>query len=168
MLHPPTSDTWAQKVDPTKLKNRKFATGKAAKAPAERGGGVSAIWTETPEEKRRRLEDEVMGVVAPAAAGGGSKSGGDVRERRAEEEAAETERRVRAFNEKERRGRSLLDEHAGGKGRREREKEDDPTKRAFDREKDVGLGGKVGYKAKGEMVARAKDMGGRFAGGRYL
>ena len=83
---------------------------------------------------------------------------------RKEEEARETERRIREFNEKNR-GGSLFSEHkkAGPK-----EKEDDPSKRAFDREKDIGLGGKIGHKQKREMVERAKDFGSRFAGGNYL
>ena len=89
--------------------------------------------------------------------------------RRKEEEARETERRIREFNEREGRGGSLLGEFKKGKeGKKGKEKEDDPSKRAFDREKDIGLGGKIGHKAKREMVERAKDFGTRFAGGGYL
>lgn len=64
MLVPPSSDDWSSRVDPTKLKNRKFNTGKGAKAPpAEKGD--KAIWTETADEKRARLEREVMGIQEP-------------------------------------------------------------------------------------------------------
>jgi hypothetical protein len=66
MLVPPKDEDWSSRVDPTKLRNRKFNTGKGAKAPAQNSGGVSSIWTETPEEKRQRLADEVMGVRKPA------------------------------------------------------------------------------------------------------
>jgi hypothetical protein len=68
MLVPPKDEDWSSRVDPTKLRNRKFNTGKGGKAPAQQSGGVSSIWTETPEEKRQRLADEVMGVRKPAAA----------------------------------------------------------------------------------------------------
>jgi hypothetical protein len=67
MLVPPKDEDWSSRVDPTKLRNRKFNTGKGAKAPAQKSGGVSSIWTETPEEKRQRLADEVMGVRKPAS-----------------------------------------------------------------------------------------------------
>ena len=68
MLVPPKDEDWSSRVDPTKLRNRKFNTGKGAKAPTQKPGGVSSIWTETPEEKRQRLADEVMGVRKPATA----------------------------------------------------------------------------------------------------
>ena len=73
-------------------------------------------------------------------------------------------RGIREFNERNR-GGSLVSEYkkVGAK-----EKEDDPSQRAFDREKDIGLGGKIGHKQKREMVERAKDFGSRFAGGSYL
>jgi len=61
MLLPPTSDDWSSRVDPTKLKNRKFQSGKGSKAPIDKSGGISAIWTETPEQKRQRLQDQVLG-----------------------------------------------------------------------------------------------------------
>ena len=159
MLVPPSQSNWTTRVDPTKLRNRKFASGKASKAPPN--NSESALWTETPEQKRHRLEDEVLGIKKPAQLGPSSDSHEDLRK---EEEARETERRIRAYNEKNRRG-SLLEEHkqAGPK-----EKEDDPSKRAFDREKDMGLGGKLGHKQKREMVERAKGFGERFAGGSYL
>lgn len=48
------------------------------------------------------------------------------------------------------------------------EKEDDPSKRAFDREKDVGLGVKIGHSQKKEMLDRAANFGSKFAGGKYL
>jgi hypothetical protein len=62
MLHPPSNSDWASKIDPTQLRNRKFQTGKSARAPASKE--VDATWVETPEERMRRLQDEVMGVGA--------------------------------------------------------------------------------------------------------
>ena len=93
MLVPPKQDDWSARVDPTKLKNRKFNTGKGSKAPSQKGGGDNALWTETPEQKRQRLEDEVMGVKKPAQLGPEDKKDG-----RSEAEARETQRRIREYN----------------------------------------------------------------------
>ncbi|KAK4690316.1 hypothetical protein P7C71_g6445, partial [Lecanoromycetidae sp. Uapishka_2] len=158
MLVPPKSDDWSARVDPTKLKNRKFQTGKGSKAPAGKSGG-DALWTETPEQKRQRLEDEMMGVKKPAQLGPEDK-----KDARQMEEARETERRIREYNERNR-NTSLYAEH---KKAVPKEKEDDPSARAFDKEKDIGLGMKVGHAQKKEMLNRAKDFGSRFAGGNYL
>lgn len=95
MLVPPTSEDWSSRVDPTKLRNRKFNTGKGSKAPPPKGGDgdASALWTETPEQKRKRLEDEVMGVKRPAQLGGEEKQ-----DEWREKESKETARRIREYN----------------------------------------------------------------------
>lgn len=67
MLQPPDSSDWSSRVDPTKLRNRKFQTGRSA-----RGSGgpksIDATWTETPEQKMNRLQSQVMGASSPSAA----------------------------------------------------------------------------------------------------
>lgn len=98
MLIPPKSDDCSARQDPTKLKNRKFNTGKGSKAPPTHrtgggGGGIDSIWTETPEQKRQRLEDEIMGVKKPAQLGPG-----DTRSSAGERESVETDRRIREYN----------------------------------------------------------------------
>lgn len=60
MLQPPDSADWTTKVDPTKLRNRKFQSGKSVKAPAASEG--STAWTESPSEKMKRLQNQVMGI----------------------------------------------------------------------------------------------------------
>jgi len=159
MLVPPKQDDWSARVDPTKIKNRKFNTSKGSKAPGSRGGDENTLWTETPEQKRQRLEDEVMGVKKPAQLGSQDK-----RDARKELEARETQRRIEEYNERNR-SSSLYNEH---KKVVPKEKEDDPSARAFDKEKDVGLGVKVGHAQRKEMLNRAKDFGSRFSGGNYL
>ncbi|PMD61519.1 uncharacterized protein K444DRAFT_628545 [Hyaloscypha bicolor E] len=163
MLVPPTDSDWTSRVDPTKLKNRKFQSGKGAKAPTEKSG-ISAIWTETPEQKRQRLADEVLGRAEVATSSRTKKERPEGESR--EDEA--TSRRIREYNEKMR-GKSLYEE------RRERkendgtkEEEDDPSKRGFDREKDMALGGRMGHGEKREMLAKAKDFGSRFQKGSFL
>lgn len=159
MLLPPKQDDWSARVDPTKLKNRKFNTGKGSKAPAQKGGSDNALWTETPEQKRQRLEDEVMGVKKPAQLDPEKKT-----DRRKEEEARETERRIQEYNKKNR-NTSLYSEHSKATPK---EKEDDPSARAFDKEKDMGMGIKIGHAQKRELLNKAKDFGSRFEKGNYL
>ncbi|KAI5798900.1 hypothetical protein EDC01DRAFT_22376 [Geopyxis carbonaria] len=157
MIVPPKSEDWAAKVDPTKIKNRKFNTGKGAKAP-NKAAGENTLWTETPEEKRKRLEDEVMGRKRPAT------QGAEVKQPTVSQaEAEETARRIREYNEKNR-GKTLYSEHKS----RQTIKEDDPSKRAFDREKDIAGGIKIGTKQKKEMLERAAQFGDRFSSGSYL
>lgn len=159
MLVPPSDSDWSSRVDPTKLKNRKFASGKGAKAPAEKSG-ISAIWTETPDEKRKRLEDQVLG-----RAEGSSSNKPKEKEREVSKEDEETSRRIREYNEKMR-GQSLTEKRQREGG--QKEEEDDPSKRGFDREKDMALGGRVGHVAKRDMLAKAADFGTRFQKGSFL
>jgi len=164
MLVPPTDSDWSSRVDPTKLKNRKFQSGKGAKAPSEKSG-ISAIWTETPEQKRQRLADEVLGRAEVATSSRGGKKERPEGESREDEE---TSRRIREYNEKMR-GKSLFEERRERKEKDgTKEEEDDPSKRGFDREKDMALGGRMGHGEKREMLAKAKDFGSRFQKGSFL
>lgn len=61
MLQPPEESDWTSRVDPTKLRNRKFQTGRSAKGPPV-ANRVDSSWTESPEQKMERIRDEVMGV----------------------------------------------------------------------------------------------------------
>ncbi|KAI9828646.1 MAG: hypothetical protein M1832_001749 [Thelocarpon impressellum] len=159
MLVPPKQDDWSARVDPTKLRNRKFNTGKGSKAPAQQSGADSALWTETPEQKRKRLDDEIMGIKQPA-----TETPLDSKTARDTAEADDTTRRIREYNDKNRNS-SLYSDH---KKTVPREKEDDPSKRAFDKEKDIGLGQKIGHAKRRELLTKAADFGSKFAGGKYL
>ena len=163
-------------------------TGGPGGAPGS--GELSAVWTETPEQKRQRLEDEIMGVKRPA------QLGGEVVEAellKREKESVETGRRIREYNvsspfrsseldnfrsgilrlmisfggsdQEQNRSMSLYSAH---KKTVPKEKEDNPSKRAFDKEKDIGGGLKIGHAQKKELLTRAADFGSRFAGGNYL
>ncbi|KAK2004729.1 hypothetical protein LX36DRAFT_649528 [Colletotrichum falcatum] len=161
MLAPPTQSGYHER-DPTKLKNRKFASGKSSTPGA---GGISSIWTETLDQKRKRLEDAVLGR-GDATAGAGPQQ-----PRRTKEEE-ERDRRI-SENIATARGRSMYEEHqqskkGGARQGKDEEEEDDPSKRAFDREKDMSLGGKIGTAQRRELLNRAKDFGGRFQKGSYL
>ena len=159
MLAPPTHGDWTSRVDPTKLRNRKFNTGKGAKAPNQSTATDNRLWTETPEQKRQRLADEVLGAKKPAQV----EAEATKKSARSEAEDRETERKIREYNEAHR-GKSLAKEH---KSKAAKEEEDDPSQRAFDREKDIG-GGTISFTKRREMMSKAADFGSRFAKGSYL
>jgi hypothetical protein len=69
MIVPPSNSDWSARVDPTKLKARKFNTGKGSNAASQGATtGEDNKWTETPSEKRARLEREIMGITDASAA----------------------------------------------------------------------------------------------------
>jgi Protein of unknown function (DUF3752) len=90
MIVPPSSGDWSERVDPTKLKNRKFNTGKGSKGPAQNVDKESnASWTETPDEKRARLQREMMGIKDISATQGSPKD---------DPKARENARKLREYN----------------------------------------------------------------------
>jgi Protein of unknown function (DUF3752) len=69
MIVPPSGEDWSSRIDPTKLKNRKFNTGKGFKGPAQASTKESnTSWTETLDEKKARLQREMMGIKDISAA----------------------------------------------------------------------------------------------------
>lgn len=148
MTMPPTQDDLVARLDPTKQRARKFNSGKGAGA----GGGMSSAWTETPEQKLKRLQDEAMGITtASATTTTGSSSG----------RSKEEERRARKMREKidAARGKSLVEQHQS----KAKVEEDDPSKRAFDYEKDMAIQGNMNHKQKREMLSKSKSFGDRFS-----
>ena len=117
------------------------------------------IWTETPEQKLKRLQNEALGVSAPA------NTTDAARESRKNKEEAEKARKMREKIDGAR-GKSLMDQHRDRNAGKE--KEDDPSKRAFDYEKDVGSSMKISNKQRNELVKNAKSFGNRFSSGSYL
>ncbi|KAI4920402.1 hypothetical protein J4E85_009169 [Alternaria conjuncta] len=155
MTLPPTQDDLAARMDPTKMRARKFNTGKGAGGT----GGMSSAWTETPEQKLKRLQDEALGITAPTNSAPATSES-----KRNKEE----ERRARKMREKidATRGKSLVEQHQDkGTGK---EKEDDPSKRAFDYEKDMAVSGSLNHKQKREMLSKSKGFGDRFSSGNFL
>ena len=156
MLALPTSSGYSER-DPTRMRNRKFAS-KSSSGPST---GVSSIWTETPEEKLKRLQDAVLGREDKTKGpGSGSKP---------DKEEEERQWRISA-NIEAQRGKSLYDEHQSKRqtSGEKVEEEDDPSKRGFDREKDMALGGKIGTSQRRELMNKAANFGGRFQKGSFL
>jgi hypothetical protein len=155
MTLPPTHDDLAARNDPTKQRPRKFNTGKSAGTTS----AVSSAWTETPAQKLKRLQEEALGISAPP-----NSAPAPAESRKTKEE----ERRARKMKEKidASRGKSLVEQHEEkGTGK---EKEDDPSKRAFDYEKDMAVVGTKNHKQRREALRESKGFGDRFAGGSFL
>ncbi|KAG5926605.1 hypothetical protein E4U42_003114 [Claviceps africana] len=124
------------------------------------------MWTETPQEKLQRQKDALLGR-APAAAATDSST-------RAKRQQREQDDRIAASIEAARGTKSLYAEHderrrrdkgPGGQGG---DDDDDPSKRAFDREKDMAIGGKIGSRARAELISKSANFGGRFQKGSFL
>ncbi|KAK5940637.1 hypothetical protein PMZ80_007054 [Knufia obscura] len=149
----PTSGDWSQRVDPTKLKNRKFNTGKGG-AASSAGGDA---WHETPEQKQARLQREVLGIKAEK----GPKP--QVASAAVSQDDAETTRRMKEYSQQ--RGPSLYDAHTKS---HKKEEDDDPSARAFDREKDIGGGLQLNSTQRREMMKKSSDFNSRFSSAKYL
>ncbi|WPH02377.1 Hypothetical protein R9X50_00524000 [Acrodontium crateriforme] len=157
MTMAPKQDDLAARMDPTKIRARGFNTGKGAKGPNAIGDDGSS-WNETPEQKMKRLQDEMMGITRPSA----SKPGSDLNVAKATRDEAAAAR-IQELTKT--RGPTLMEKHAGTKAA---EQEDDPSKRAFDREKDMGSGQRIGHAQRKQMLNKAADFSTKFSGGSYL
>lgn len=123
---------------------------------------MSSIWTETAAEKLSRLQNQVLGRGADPTPSNPGPS----------KEDAEQRRRIEEYNSQTR-GKSLYEEKkeakkAGTARRKGEEEEDDPSKRPFDREKDMALGGQLGAAQKREFMSKAANFGDRFSKGSFL
>ncbi|TLS28987.1 hypothetical protein PpBr36_00739 [Pyricularia pennisetigena] len=160
MIRPPPP---TNKPDPTKIRAKGFATGRAATSTAgQNPGEIGSMWTETVQERKDRiLSRRGPDASSSSAAATSNKNPGD--------DARDAA--IRAYTSQTR-GKSLYEEHqanrkAGG-GARTAGEEDDPSKRAFDREKDMAVGGRVTNAQMRDLRKQAADFGGRFSKGKYL
>ncbi len=170
MLAPPSA-SGPRAPDPTKIKARGFASGRAA---GSRGSGeISSIWTETPEEKARRLKDAVLGRADATASQGTASKRPESEEAGRKKKMGPDSQRIQSFTEQTR-GKSLYEEHQAKQrssedaAAKKAAEEDDPSKRAFDKEKDMAIGGRISNSQRREMLNRAANFGGRFQKGNYL
>lgn len=99
----------------------------------------------------KRLQDSVMGVGSTTkqtqVQGSNTKSKED---------------QIKRFNEKNRRQTRLESSDQA------KEEDDDPSARAFDREKDMAVAGKISSAQRREMVKKAADYNTRFSKGSFL
>ncbi|KAJ9272260.1 hypothetical protein DTO212C5_1445 [Paecilomyces variotii] len=158
MLAPPDQGDWTSRVDPTKLRNRKFNTGRSA-GGAPSSGKSSSLWTETPEQKRKRLENEVMGIQQPAP--------GAPREPSGNKSASDKlmEKRLQSYSDKSQR-KALYKEHQETSN--PAKEQDDPSARPFDREKDIAGPGTISSAKRREIINKSSDYTSRFSRGKFL
>ncbi|KZZ93747.1 hypothetical protein AAL_05463 [Moelleriella libera RCEF 2490] len=176
MLAPPPSSSYSER-DPTRMRARKFSSKPASSKPS---ASEASIWTETPEEKLARQKDALLGrsttTSAREAGGSTASSSSSLRDKQKEERDRRIAESIDAA-----RGKSLLDEHkqrrdhheantttANTTTKKQEDEEDDPSKRAFDREKDMAIGGKIGARARQELISKSANFGGRFQKGSFL
>ncbi|PTB40597.1 uncharacterized protein TrAFT101_005773 [Trichoderma asperellum] len=170
MLAPPPSSSTFSERDTTKIRARKFASKPSAASSSASAPGAPSIWTETPEEKLKRLQDSVLGRTSSASssaeAGGGASELQRKKQLRDEALAADIQAR---------RGKTLLEEHQGAGEKKKKagaarpeDEEDDPSKRAFDREKDMAVGGRITATQRKELINKSANFGGRFQKGSFL
>ncbi|KAE8147580.1 hypothetical protein BDV25DRAFT_160146 [Aspergillus avenaceus] len=159
MLHPPESGTLGSRIDPTKLRNRKFQTGASATDLSSRE--IDRSWTETPEQKMKRLQDEVMGISAI--------NPGINRANRASGVSQAVQKEVQRYNGTQREDSTTkaagIHPRAMASGNNDT---DDPSSRAFDREKDMALSSRISNLQRRQMLDKASDYSSRFEKGRFL
>ncbi|KAL1903603.1 hypothetical protein Sste5346_000232 [Sporothrix stenoceras] len=151
MLAPPTDQTAASRAaDPTKIRSRGFATGRAAAAGEGRAAGgsggaassaIGSLWTETLQQKSQRLADTVLGRAPDPRQGRSAAAAAAPTVAMSPAEAAANaarEAQIRAYTESTR-GKSLYDAHQeslkGGKSTKDKNR-DDKKNRDRERERD--------------------------------
>ncbi|KAE8348084.1 hypothetical protein BDV28DRAFT_144380 [Aspergillus coremiiformis] len=157
MLQPPGSAGWTSRVDPTKLRSRKFQTGRSTSNPPL--GEADSPWTETPEQKMKRLQDKIMGVssIGPSI-----------------DQKARPSRVTQAMqaNIQKYHDAKLTDHTVENVSRHlkecKKDDDDDPSNRPFDKEKDMALSSKITRTQRQKMINKAADFGSRFRKGNYL
>jgi len=155
MLAPPTRSDWLNTLDASKLKARTFNQSKSGLVQS--GQADHTEWTETPSERAQRIEDQVLGRTRKPAV--------DPEDERRREEEEGRDRKIKEMVKKSR-GPSLMEKHVAGRKDGVGEV-DDPSKRAFDYQKDIA-GGTLGIKERSAMISRAKDLESKYSGGKYL
>ncbi|KAI8641755.1 hypothetical protein BD408DRAFT_367666 [Parasitella parasitica] len=119
----------------------------------------SSGWTETPAEKQRRLEEQRLGKRKAPIEDTGGPSELDI----------ERHRNVQQYN-MQTRPLTLLEMHQQKKKKDRRQNglsaEEDVTKRAFDREKDLVSYKKINKKDKDEFLRKSAELGSKFGYGK--
>ncbi|KAK9455385.1 hypothetical protein V1511DRAFT_350558 [Dipodascopsis uninucleata] len=165
MLVPPPEGHTGQ-IDPTKLRNKKFLSGRAAGSSIGAKHGADTSWLETESERKKRLSEEMMGLRNRASDEDASR-----RNARLDRKNAETAKLVEEYTERNR-GKSLLETYQERKNKSGSGNEsliDDPSKRPFDYQKDIASGGKILSSSKlQEMAKRAGSIDSKFSDGGFV
>ncbi|ORX61381.1 hypothetical protein DM01DRAFT_1380299 [Hesseltinella vesiculosa] len=117
----------------------------------------TSSWTDTPADKERKARE--------AAQGNSSSSSRKSDYGRPSANELATREKIQRHNETER-PMSLLEMHRKGKYKRKNDNRDDPTKRAFDRDKDLAGARPMNKKQKSELLKKSGEWADRFGPGR--
>lgn len=163
MLEPPSNSDWTSRVDPTKLRNRRFNTSKSAKGPSSSStSSDSSLWHETPQEKAARLHREMMGITTANDSSRSSVPSLPHQPSTSRHQHPPVSRGPSLYSTHQK-----SQSHSGRKGRDGdggEEEDDDPSTRAFDREKDMSLSSKINTTQRREILLKSKEgIGSRFA-----
>ncbi|KAF7139729.1 hypothetical protein CNMCM5793_007664 [Aspergillus hiratsukae] len=150
MLRPPKPSDLSSRLDPTRLKNRKFQGGQSL---SHSGEEVDITWTETPQQKLKRLQDEAMGV-SPQSVHNHDRSSTSRPSRSTLRQHDSTEASERASPSTTKLLRSAFN--------------DDPSRRPFEWEKDMASAPKVSTLQHQKQVGEAVDFASKFTKGKYL
>ncbi|KTW30731.1 hypothetical protein T552_00443 [Pneumocystis carinii B80] len=133
------------------VKARTFNTGKSARL-GDFGVQDMNLWTESYEEKQKRLKQEAIGAKTPSYQAN--------LEKEASNAILDTKKQKTCFENKR---PSLYDMHV----KTNKKMIDDPSKRMFDREKDVLNENYMNFEKRQKLMNFAKDLS-RFSSGSYL
>ncbi|KAL1952358.1 hypothetical protein VTO73DRAFT_1507 [Trametes versicolor] len=161
MLVPPSSSDLLGSIDPTKLtKGRQFARTAQPSRDAD-----NSLWTETPAQRQQRIADEVAGKRRRATDVSAVEEDADARKRRKYEEEV---RKGVEEHTKTVRGAALLKQHERVSAAKEAEKgEKDEPPAFWDRDRDMGLGGRLmDDSTRDKFIREAKGLGDRFGSGK--
>ncbi|KAG0056129.1 hypothetical protein BGZ83_006224 [Gryganskiella cystojenkinii] len=167
MMVPPESKILGD--DPLKITARTFQ--KREQKPQD-----SSLWTETPADREKRSrggprdEDDEERERHKRSKRRGSDDDDDHHSVYRSRADKEREEQIRKYNA-ERRSESLMEAHSSSyiksKAWQNNDgKEDNPSARPFDREKDVLGGRKIDHRQRDELVKQASDLGSKFARGK--
>ncbi|GIK06802.1 hypothetical protein Aspvir_002454 [Aspergillus viridinutans] len=150
MLRPPRPSDLSSRLDPTRLKNRKFQGGQSFSSSGEE---VDITWTETPQQKLKRLQDEAMGVSSRPVSN---------HDRSSTSMASKSPLRQRdATKASERSPPSSTNSLMSTSN-------DDPSCRRFRWETDMDLAPKLSTLQHQKQVGEAVDFASKFTRGKYL
>ncbi|CAG8637155.1 4623_t:CDS:2, partial [Scutellospora calospora] len=145
MLVPPESKFLGE--TPTNMRSRQFK--QRTHDPAKLN---NSLWTETPADRLTRLQQEGTSQKRKYEK---EKDDEPIKYSRIDIEKAET---IRVYNEQHR-SKSLLESHSESYNKSRRWKEDDASKRPFDREKDVLGSRRMDSRKRREFLNNAKELG---------
>lgn len=153
MIRPPGPADWTTRIDTTKLRNRRFQSGRYTNRPPGQDGPDKS-WTESPEEKTKRLQDKVMGITTP----------GPENQPKITRPSGMLVRKSQKHNDASTKRGSLYRDLHG----QPREKLKDDQVRTFDRETDMALASRLSDAQRQEVLNKASEFGSRFTKGNFL